>query len=51
MALHIRNVFNVYDKVQLGSEDLEAICTEILKPKTKPVLTTAVYRTPNSICF
>ena len=35
--------------MQLVPEDLEAICIEITKPKTKPVLITTVYRPPNSV--
>ena len=48
VAVYVRNVLNVNERSSLVPLSLEAICVEVFKPKTKPILLTAIYRPPDS---
>ena len=48
VAIYHRSILNVIDRDDLVPEDVEAVCLEIIKPKSKPVLITSAYRPPNS---
>ena len=37
VALYTREVFNVIERAQMVPSELEAVCIEINKPKTKPI--------------
>ena len=48
VTFYVRNVFNVVNKMHLVSNELEAVCIEIVKPKSKPVQIVSIFRAPNS---
>ena len=48
VALYIREVFNVSERTKLVPSYLEAVCIEVKKPKSKPIIITTVYRPPSS---
>lgn len=48
VAIYTRDVLNVKEMSQFVPEHIEAVCLEIVKPKTKPILVTSIYRPPNS---
>ena len=48
VVLYIREVHNVTEKAEVVPSELEAVCIEINKPKTKPIIITTIYRPPNS---
>ena len=48
VAIYHRSILNVIDRDDLVPEDVEAVCLEIIKPKSKPVLIASAYRPPNS---
>ena len=48
VAIYHRSILNVIDRDDLVPEDVEAVCLEIIKPKSKPVLIASTYRPPNS---
>ena len=48
VCLYIRDVLNVIDRAKDFPSNLEAVCVEIIKPKSKPLLVTTVYRPPSS---
>ena len=48
MTIHIRDILDVRDKSMFVPENIEAVCLEITKPKSKPILVTTVYRPPSS---
>ena len=46
--LYIRNTINAKVRSDLSDNDLEFLCVEINKPKTKPFLISSWYRPPSS---
>lgn len=48
VALYIRSAINYTRRTDLEDEELEFLCTEIRKPKTKPILIGTWYRPPSS---
>lgn len=48
IAIYIRNVIPYSERNSLIPDNVEAICLEIKKPNTKPILTSTWYRPPNS---
>lgn len=48
VAIYVRDLLNVKDGSQFVPNSIEAVCIEIIKPKTKPFLITSIYRPPNS---
>ncbi len=44
----IREIHSFYEQKDLNLDDLEMICIEICKPRSRPFLITAWYRPPNS---
>ena len=48
VAIYHRGILNVIDRDDLVQEDVEAVCLEIIKPKSKPVLIASAYWPPNS---
>ena len=45
---YIREIHSFYERKDLNSDDLEMICIEICKPRSRPFLISAWYRPPNS---
>ena len=48
VVVYIREVYSFKERSDLNSDDLEMICIEISKPRSKPFLISAWYRPPNS---
>ena len=48
VANYHRGILNVIARDDLVPEDVEAVCLEIIKPKSKPVLIASAYGPPNS---
>ena len=48
VAIYARDALNVINRSQLVPTLIEAVCVEIIKPKTKPFFITSIYRPPNS---
>jgi exonuclease III len=48
VAIYARDVLNVKNRSQLIPTLIEAVCVEVIKPKTKPFFITSIYRPPNS---
>jgi hypothetical protein len=48
VAIYTRDVLNVREMSPFVPENIEAVCLEIIKPKSKPILLTTVYRPPSS---
>jgi exonuclease III len=48
VAIYTRDVLNAREMSQFVPKDIEAVCLEIVKHKTKPILVTCIYRPPNS---
>ena len=48
IAIYIRNVIPYSERNSLIPDNVEAICLEIKKPNTKPILISTWYRPPNS---
>ena len=48
VAIYYRSVLNVMNRQDLIPANVEAVCLEITRPKSKPILITSVYRPPNS---
>ena len=47
VAIYTRDVLNVREMSPFVPENIEAVCLEIIKPKSKPILLTTVYRPPS----
>jgi hypothetical protein len=48
VAIYYRSVLNVMNRQDLIPANVEAVCLEVTRPKSKPILITSVYRPPNS---
>jgi exonuclease III len=48
VAVYYRSILNVINREDLIPDNIEAICLEVIKPKSKPILITSVYRPPSS---
>ena len=48
VAIYTRDILNVREMSLFVPENIEAVCLEIIKPKTQPILITTVYRPPSS---
>jgi hypothetical protein len=48
VAVDYRSILNVINREDLIQDNIEAICPEVIKPKSKPILITSVYRPPSS---
>ena len=48
VAIYTRDILNVREMSQFVPENIESVCLEIIKPKTKPFLLTTVHRPPSS---
>ena len=48
VAIYTRDILNVREMSSFVLENIEAVCLEIIKPKTQPILITTVYRRPSS---
>ena len=48
VAIYTRDILNVREMSSFVPENTEAVCLEIIKPKTQPILITTVYRPPSS---
>ncbi|CAB3979236.1 partial [Paramuricea clavata] len=48
VAIYTRDVLNAREMSQFVPKDIEAVCLEIVKHKTKPMLVTSIYHPPNS---
>ena len=48
VALYYRSTLNVINRTDLVPAEVEAVCLEIIKPKSKPMFVVSVYRPPNS---
>ena len=48
VAIYIRDPIDFINRKDLQNENLEFLCVEIRKPKTKPFLVSTWYRPPNS---
>ena len=48
VVVYIREIYSFYERKDLNSDDLEIICIEICKPRSRPFLISAWYRPPNS---
>jgi exonuclease III len=48
VVVYIRETFSFYERKDLNSDDLEMICIEICKPRSRPFCITVWYRPPNS---
>ena len=48
VAIYTRDILNVREMSSFVPENIEAVCLEIIKPKTQPILITTVYRPPSS---
>ena len=46
VAIYTRDILNAREVSQFVPEHIESVCLEIIKPKSKPFLVTAVYRPP-----
>ena len=47
VAIYTRDTLNVREMSSFVPENIEAVCLEIIKPKTQPILITTVYRPPS----
>ena len=47
-AIYIRNIISYKNHIEFIPDNLESICLEIQKPKSKPLLIVTWYRPPNS---
>ncbi len=48
VAIYLRNNIPYIERSALISDNIEALCLEIRKPKIKPVLVSTLYRPPHS---
>ncbi|CAB4032892.1 RNA-directed DNA polymerase from transposon BS, partial [Paramuricea clavata] len=48
VAIYHSSILNVIDRDDLVPEDVEAVCLEIIKLKSKPVVNASAYRPPKS---
>jgi hypothetical protein len=48
VVVYIREIYSFYERKDLNSDDLEMICIEICKPRSRPFPISAWYRPPNS---
>ena len=48
VAIYYRSVLNVMNRQDLIPANVEAVCLEVTRPKSKPILITSVYTPPNS---
>jgi cellulose biosynthesis protein BcsQ len=48
VALYYRNTLNVINRTDLVPAEVEVVCLEVIKPKSKPMFVVSVYRPPNS---
>lgn len=51
VAIYVRSVVNIKQRNELVPNDLEAICIEVIKPKSKSFLVISWYRSPNQQLF
>ena len=51
VCLYIRNDIPFSQRLDLGSDDLELLCCDILLPKTRPIVVGACYRPPKQNDF
>ena len=47
VAIYTRDILNVREMSSFVPENIEAVCLEIIKPTTQPILITTVYRPPS----
>ena len=48
VAIYYRSILNIKNRQDLIPANVEAVCLEVTRPKSKPILITSVYRPPNS---
>ena len=48
VAIYFRDNINTINRNELVPDSLEALCVEVRKPKSKPILIVSCYRPPNS---
>jgi exonuclease III len=48
VAIYFRDNINIKNRNDLVPDSLEALCVEVRKPKSKPILIVSCYRPPNS---
>jgi exonuclease III len=48
VAIYFRVNINIKNRNDLVPDSLEALCVEVRKPKSKPILIVSCYRPPNS---
>ncbi|CAB3997495.1 Transposon Ty3-G Gag-Pol poly, partial [Paramuricea clavata] len=48
IAIYFRDNINIKNRNDLVPDSLEALCVEVRKPKSKPILIVSCYRPPNS---
>ena len=48
VAIYCRDNINIKNRNDLVPDSLEALCVEVRKPKSKPILIVSCYRPPNS---
>jgi hypothetical protein len=48
VAIYYRSILNVINREDLIPEQVEAVCHEVIKPKSKHILIASVYRPPSS---
>jgi hypothetical protein len=48
VAIYFRDNINIKNRNELVPDCLEALCVEVRKPKSKPILIVSCYRPPNS---
>ena len=48
VAIYLRNNISYVERSDLVSEHVEALCLEIRKPESKPILVSTWYRPPDS---
>ena len=48
VAIYIRSIISYKNHIEVIPDNLESICLEIQKPKSKPLLIVTWYRPPNS---
>ena len=48
VAIYTRDILNVREMSHFVPENIESVCLEIIKPKSKPFFLTTVYRPPSS---
>jgi exonuclease III len=48
VAIYFRDNINIKNRIDLVPDSLEALCVEVRKPKSKPILIVSCYHPPNS---